>query len=190
MSRKWWTFKCVKPFITQQLFEQHLENGKCRLKNSDLKTGNASTSSHRILVCCLTILNPSVFWVMMTSSNGNIYRVTGHLYGEFTGPGEFPTQRPVTLSFNVIFDLRLNQRLSKQPWSWWFETLPRPLWRHCNGNIRLSLQCAMLSLYRGWSMIIWTSVYSGTYPSIKRRSDYILFILIWDETSWHSLTSL
>ena len=33
----------------------------------------------------------------MTSSNGNIFRVTGPLCGEFTGPGEFPTQRPVIL---------------------------------------------------------------------------------------------
>ena len=29
-------------------------------------------------------------------------------------------------------DLRLNKRLSKQPWGWWFGTLSRPLWRHCN----------------------------------------------------------
>ena len=28
--------------------------------------------------------------------------------------GEFPTQRPVTRSFDVFFDLRLNKRLSKQ----------------------------------------------------------------------------
>ena len=45
---------------------------------------------------------------MMTSSNGNIFRVTGPLCGEFTGAGEFPTQRPVTRSFDVFFDLRLN----------------------------------------------------------------------------------
>ena len=51
---------------------------------------------------------------MMTSSNGNIFRVTGPLCGEFTGPGEFPTQRPVTRSFDVFFDLCLNKRLSKQ----------------------------------------------------------------------------
>ena len=50
---------------------------------------------------------------MMTSSNGNILRVTGPLCGESTGPGEFPTQRPVTRSFDVFFDLRLNKRLSK-----------------------------------------------------------------------------
>ena len=69
---------------------------------------------------------------MMTSSNGNIFRVTGPLCGEFTGPGEFPAQKPVTRSFDVNFDLRLNKRLSKQPWGWWFETLSWSLWRHCN----------------------------------------------------------
>ena len=36
--------------------------------------------------------------------------------------GEFPSQRPVTRSFDVFFDLCLNKRLSKQPWGWWFET--------------------------------------------------------------------
>ena len=69
---------------------------------------------------------------MMTSSNGNIFRVNGHLCGEFTGPGEFPTQRPVTRSFDVFFDLSLNKRLIKQSWDWWFETLSCSLWRHRN----------------------------------------------------------
>ena len=45
---------------------------------------------------------------------------------------EFPTQRPVTRSFDVFFDLRLNKRLSKQSRGWWFEMLSRPFWRHCN----------------------------------------------------------
>ena len=47
-------------------------------------------------------------------------------------PGEFPAQRPVTRSFDVFFDLRLNKRLGIQSWGWWFETLSRPSWRHCN----------------------------------------------------------
>ena len=51
-------------------------------------------------------------------------------------PGEFPAQRPVTPSFDVFFDLRLNERLSKQSWIWWFETLSRPLWRQCNAQVR------------------------------------------------------
>ena len=45
---------------------------------------------------------------------------------------EFPAQRPVAQSFDVFFDLRLNKRLSKQSWGWWFEMPSRPLWRHCN----------------------------------------------------------
>ena len=68
----------------------------------------------------------------MTSSNGNIFRVTGPLCGEFTGPGEFPTQRPVTRNFDVFFDQRPNKRLSKQLWGWWFETLSWSLWRQRN----------------------------------------------------------
>ena len=44
-------------------------------------------------------------------------------------PGEFPTQRPVTRSFDAYFDLRPNKRLSKQSWDWCFETLSLPLWR-------------------------------------------------------------
>ena len=63
---------------------------------------------------------------MMTSSNGKIFRVTGHSCGEFTA------QSPVTRSSDVSFDLRLNKRLSKQSQGWWFETLSGPLWRHGN----------------------------------------------------------
>ena len=46
--------------------------------------------------------------------------------------GEFSTQRPVTRSFDVYFDLRLNKRLCKQSWGCWFEMLLCPLWRHSN----------------------------------------------------------
>ena len=47
-------------------------------------------------------------------------------------PCKFPTQRPVTRSFDVFFDLRSNKRLSKQWRGWWFETQSCPLWRHRN----------------------------------------------------------
>ena len=46
---------------------------------------------------------------MMTSSNGNIFRVTGNLCGEFTG---HRSQRSVTRSFDDFCDLRLHKRLS------------------------------------------------------------------------------
>ena len=50
-------------------------------------------------------------------------------------PGEFPMQRPVTRSFDVYFDLRLNKRLSKQSWGWWLETLSCSLWRQSNVGV-------------------------------------------------------
>ena len=72
--------------------------------------------------------------VMMTSSNGNIFRVTGPLCGNSPVKGEFPEQRSVTRSFDVLFDLRQNKMLSKWWWCWWFETPPHPIWRHWNVN--------------------------------------------------------
>ena len=63
-------------------------------------------------------------------------------------PGEFPSQRPVTQSFDVFFDLCLNKRLGKQSWGWWFETLPRPFWRHSkvNSNLRQQVQSVTLHI--------------------------------------------
>ena len=49
--------------------------------------------------------------------------------------GEFTTQRPVTRSFDVFFDLRLNWQWSKQSCGWWFETPSRRLWRQCNDTL-------------------------------------------------------
>ena len=46
--------------------------------------------------------------------------------------GKVPSHRPVARSFEVFFNLRLNKRLSKQRWGWWFETPSRSLWRHRN----------------------------------------------------------
>ena len=49
--------------------------------------------------------------------------------------GEFPTQRPMTRSFDVFFDLCLNKCLSNQSRGWWFEAPSRPSWRH--GNVMI-----------------------------------------------------
>ena len=93
-----------------------------------------------ILIACL-VLSRSTWsndlcssWSlhMMTSSNGNIFRVTGPLCGDFTGDRWIPLTRPVTRSFDIFFDLHLKKLLSKQSWGWWLETPSRLLWRHCS----------------------------------------------------------
>ena len=70
--------------------------------------------------------------IMMTSSNGSIFRVTGPLCGEFTGHRWIPRTKASDAEFDVFFDLRLNIRASKQSQGWWFETPSRSLWCHSN----------------------------------------------------------
>ena len=56
--------------------------------------------------------------------------------------GGSSSQRPVTLSFDVFFDLHLNTRLSKQWRRQWFEIPLRSLSGHCHGTgVRCSLWC-------------------------------------------------
>ena len=50
--------------------------------------------------------------------------------------GESPSQRPVTGSFDVFFDLPLNKRLSKQSWHRWFETGNYMFWNGTIGFLR------------------------------------------------------
>ena len=67
----------------------------------------------------LSYSNETAWWLrrlgfpMMTSSNRTIFRVTDLLCWEFT-TNQFPSQRSVTRSFDVFFDLRLNQQLSQK----------------------------------------------------------------------------
>ena len=70
-------------------------------------------------------------------------------------PGEFPAQRPVTRSLDVFFDLRLNKRLSKQSWGWWYETLWSPLWRHCNVQ---SVPLYYCLLYIWYALVLMTGI--------------------------------
>ena len=116
----------------------------------------------------------SLSWVyfvifMMTSSNGNIFCVTGPLCGEFTGPGEFPTQRPVTRSFDVFFDVRVIKRLSKHSRGWWFETLSHPLWRHRNVFLRF------YTMDHGILLQKWNDMVFKLFPWIGLIIIYVIF---------------
>ena len=60
--------------------------------------------------------------------------------------GEFPAQRPVTQSFDIFFDLRLNEQLSKQSLGWWSETPPSWLWRQYSDMRPAHERLIMMSL--------------------------------------------
>ena len=77
----------------------------------------------------------AITWTMMTSSNGNIFRVSGHLYGEFTGRRWIPRRKTSDAElWCFLWSASEKKRLSKQSWGWWFETPSCPSWRHCNAN--------------------------------------------------------
>ena len=52
--------------------------------------------------------------------------------GNSPATGEFPSPRPVTRSFDVFYDVRLNKRLGKQSTRRWLETPSRSICCHCN----------------------------------------------------------
>ena len=66
----------------------------------------------------------------MTSSNGNIFRLTGPLWGEFTRHRWIPHTKASDAELWCF--LWSAPELSKQWQGLWFETPSRPLWRHCN----------------------------------------------------------
>ena len=93
-------------------------------------------------------------------------------------PGEFPAQRPITQSFEVFFDLRLNKRFCKQGCGWWFETLSCPLWRHCNDYrtkdiIKFISPSSMVYMYANFQLTyntMITSLYMKTCRQLLREN--------------------
>ena len=118
-----------------------------------------------ISVMCMAQGGMASAWIMMTSSNGNIFRVTG----------PFPSQRPVTQSFDVFSDLRLNKRLSKQSWQSrrrWFETPSHSLWRHCNVYWPNEPSSFWISPGNRWSLIgnvDFVNCYNHSYDDVMTR---------------------
>ena len=124
---------------------------------------------------------------MNASSNGNIFRVTGPLCGEFIADRWIPHTKPGTWTFDVFFDLCLNKWLSEQSRVWWFKTPSRSLWRHCNGVRALIgdstcihlcgvITCGSLYFKGGHNKLrrCWhQSIYWGSY-AIEKQCKYLI----------------
>ena len=102
-----------------------------------------TAQSHRICVSAATALRLNPWWRHQMETFSVLLTLCA-----WNSPvtGEFPSQRPVTQSFDVLFDLHLIKRLGKQCWGWWFETPSRSLWRHCyvfavSGRTKIASQC-------------------------------------------------
>ena len=78
--------------------------------------------------------------------------------------GGFPSQRPVTWSFDVFFDLRLNKQLSKQSKSLWFETPSCSLYWHFNDMDTISQYLTTTKHNKVWTLCIILGIYCTTEP--------------------------
>ena len=90
----------------------------------------------RFLRC---IISTSPWW---RHQMGTFSELLANCAGNSPVTGEFPAQRPVTRSFDVFFDPRLNKRLSKQ-------SLSCPLWRNCKANVNGKALLFVFTLFDG-----------------------------------------
>ena len=119
---------------------------------------------------------------MMTSSNGNIFHVTGPLWGETTGHWWILLTKASDAELWCFFDPRLNKQLSKQSGHRWFETPSHSLWRHCNGVEIGGIDWLLRDWMIDWSidrLLIRGRVNDIWYTSLVDRSiDWLLACLI------------
>ena len=100
--------------------------------------------------------------------------------------GECPSQRRVTESFDVFFDLRRNKGLGKQSCGWWFEKPSRSLWRHCNvpvirGYLKYHFHyddviMTMLASQITRLTVVYSIVYSGVNQRKHQSSASLAFV--------------
>ena len=106
--------------------------------------------------------------------------------------GEFPSQMPMTRSFNVFCHLRLNKRLRRQSWGWWFQTQSR-LWRHCSEGRRRNLSTDSLDLIeRRWSghlvQILMPKEFNGLQAVTNK--DYQTYQPVFNSTKYQCIFTL
>ena len=137
-----------------------------------------------------------------------------YVRGIHLSPVDSPSHWPVARNCDIFFDLCLNKQLNKHSRSWWFETPPHSLWRHCNNNIYIYICPSSLylsqvvSCYRPisfdiliwlvqcfWSTRIWdtfdTSVITIYYCFcvLQTKENHVngSVILRFPQLSWHGV---
>ena len=110
---------------------------------------------------------------------------------------EFPSQRPVTRSFDVFFDLLLNKWLSKQSWGWWFETPSCSLWRHSNVTLTYFNLTSVKPSWTNFYVVVYkrfqalknafkeyaSRMMSNPVGVLMGVPDFFLFLQCWDRVA-------
>ena len=86
--------------------------------------------------------------IMMTLSNGNLFRVAGHLCGEFTGQRWISRTKASDAELLAFLWSALEPAVQTRWRPRWFETSSFSLWRHCNNRVVVCDDCANLESAR------------------------------------------
>ena len=89
----------------------------------------------------------------------------------------FPSQRPVTRSFDIFYDQRLNKLLSKQPRRRSFETPSHSLCRHSNAYDDPSFNEKTLENTDGWINHVYHRRTYIRYNNVCVKTDRVSHIL-------------
>ena len=109
---------------------------------------------------------------MMTSSNGIIFCVTGHLRGEFTGDRWIPLTKASDAELWCFLWSAPEQRVEQTNETLGFDTLSRSSWRQCNDLHLIWCHCKVAMGIFGPT--VWIHVIG-----ILGRLIIILFRLVW-----------
>ena len=101
-----------------------------------------------------------------------------------------------------LFFLRLDKRLSKPPWGWWFEAPSRPLWRPCKVYSKdLSITACSMCLQnqnrcnnkRKCRVNNTTSCLTTTFCPVCQMNEWMAFgcrIQIWQVSQQHTVNNI
>ena len=110
--------------------------------SSNPESGSWNPQPLQLIICIVYAGNH-----MMTSSNWDIFRVTGPLCGEFTGPRWIPLTKASDAELWCFLWSLPEQTVGKHSRRWWFEVPSRPLWRHHNDECSFVVLCFVLLQY-------------------------------------------
>ena len=119
--------------------------------------------------------------LMMTSSNGNIFRVTGPLCGGIHRSPVNSHHKGESRGALIFFYHRLNKRLSKQSWGWWFETPSCSLWFWHHRNIGWDLSNV-------WHLLCVIKAYVSLWKQLDKDAFLNNAYIGWEHCmKWHKL---
>ena len=122
--------------------------------------------------------------VIMTSSNGNIFRVTGPLCGVFIGHRWIPRIKAIDAElWCFLWSAPGYKRWSKQSWSWWSETpsSSTSLWCLLSLAGLTSIDCSWGLKNTSWALepsmvnvLLWQAKYTGLTHNFAQHNAWQL----------------